>query len=90
MQKHIKTYLEYYWIDQHEVRCENCWKYWQINIHHLEYKSHFWKRTKHLQDSIENLIALCQEDCHKKAHFLKEPYLTKEELQDIHNQNLHG
>ena len=88
MQKHIKNYLEYYWIEQTQVRCEVCWLP-AVDIHHITPRSKFWKKTKHLQDTIENLIGLCR-SCHEKAHFQKEPYLTRFELQEIHNQNLYG
>ena len=86
MQKHIKNYLEYYGIDQNEVICEACWLP-AVDIHHIIPKSKFGKKTKHLQDDISNLIWLCRTD-HQKAHFQIEPYLTKEELNDIHSRNL--
>jgi len=87
MQNHIKNYFEYYWIeDQNQIRCEVCWMRW-TDIHHIIFRSHFWKNKKKEQDSIENLIALCRLD-HDKAHFKTEPYLSKEELQEIHNLNL--
>ena len=87
MQKHIKNYLEYYGIDNPDIiRCEVCWNNAK-DIHHILFRSHFWKKTKHLQDKIENLIALCR-DCHDKAHFKKEPYLDKEELSRTHYLNL--
>ena len=86
MQKHIKAYLEYYNVDQNDIRCEVCWLPW-VDIHHILPRSKFWKKTKHLQDDIKNLIALCRFD-HERAHLQREPYLTKGELQDIHNLNL--
>lgn len=88
MKKHIKTYLEYYWVEQDQIKCENpkC-KNMAVDIHHIKPRSWFWKKIKYLQDLIENLIALCR-DCHDRAHFKKEKYLRKEELQKIHNQNL--
>lgn len=86
MEKHIKTYLEYYWIDQNDCICEACWLP-AVDIHHIEPRSKFGKKTKHLQDSIENLIALCR-TCHEKAHLRYEPYIRKEELKEIHNHNL--
>jgi len=59
-----------------------------VDIHHIEPRSKFGKKTKHLQDDITNLIALCR-DCHQKAHLQKQPYLYKEELKEIHLQNLY-
>ena len=38
-------------------------------------------------DAIENLIALCRRD-HDRGHLKTKPYLTKPELQEIHNNNL--
>jgi len=88
MQKYIKNYFEYYQLDEDSnLTCEVCW--WQAeDIHHIQFKSSFWKKTKHLQDSIENLIALCR-SCHDKAHFKKLEYLDKQELQLIHNEHLY-
>ena len=84
MQKHTKVYLEHFW----EIwLCENCSDAQIVDIHHIEPRSKFWKKRKHLQDIIENLIWLCRE-CHEKAHFRQEPYLKKEELKHIHNKNL--
>ena len=87
MQKYIKNYYEYYQLDEYSnLTCEVCWLKAQ-DIHHIKFKSSFWKKTKHLQDSIENLIALCR-SCHDKAHFKKETYLQKDELIKIHSLNL--
>lgn len=83
MQKHIKVYLEFFWLDQNDINCEVCWNK-ATDIHHIKFRSSFGKKTKHLQDSITNLIALCR-DCHDKAYFKKEPYLSKEELNEIHS-----
>lgn len=87
MQKHIKNYLNYYWIDNpNDIRCEVCWMT-ATDIHHIVFRSHFWKNKKDEQDNIKNLIALCRLD-HDRAHLKKEPYLQKEELQEIHDNNL--
>lgn len=86
MQKHIKNYLEYYWVDMHEIMCEECWKI-AVDIHHIEKRSHFGKKRKHLQDDISNLIALCRHD-HERAELIIEPYLDKEYLKELHNNNL--
>ena len=84
MQKHIKEYLRYFeenWI------CEVCMNARIVDIHHIKPRSSFWKKTKDVQDKIENLIGLCRE-CHEKAHFTQKPYLRKEELFSIHLDNL--
>ena len=87
MQKHIKNYLSYYWVDNpDELRCEVCWMK-ATDIHHIKFRSSFWKNKKDEQDNIKNLIALCRLD-HDKARFKTEPYLTKEDLQEIHINNL--
>jgi len=87
MQKHIKNYLSYYWVDNpDELRCEVCWMK-ATDIHHIKFRSSFWKNKKDEQDNIKNLIALCRFD-HDRAHLKTEPYLTKDELQEIHINNL--
>jgi len=85
MQKHVKVYLEYYWNPEHII-CESCWLP-AVDIHHIEKRSKFGSKTKHLQDIIENLIWLCR-NCHERAHMQRKPYLTKDELKDIHILNL--
>lgn len=49
------------------------------DIHHIVYKSQGGK------DVIENLIALSRDE-HARAHFLKKPYLKKDELLEKHKQ----
>ncbi len=88
MQRHIKNYFGYYQLDENShLTCEACWLPAK-DIHHIDFRSSFWKKTKHLQDAIENLIALCRK-CHNKAHFKEEPYIQKDELREIHNKNLY-
>lgn len=86
MQKHIQVYLEFYWEDINELQCEVCWAPVK-DIHHIKFRSSFWKKTKHLQDIIENLIGLCR-SCHDRAHFKKEPYLSKDQLTEIHLEGM--
>lgn len=83
MQKHIKVYIEYFW---ENPPCEICWEK-AVDIHHIEPRSHFWKKTKHLQDDITNLIWLCRLH-HQCSHFQIEPYLKKEYLKEKHINNL--
>lgn len=85
MPKYIKTYLDYYWVEKHDIICEVCWMK-AVNIHHITFRSKYWKKTKNLQDNITNLIALCN-TCHNKAHGIWWR-LKKEDLQEIHNKNL--
>ena len=85
MQKYIKNYYNYYWLSETDyIKCECCDKEAK-NIHHIEFRSHFWKKKKRLQDNVSNLIALCPLD-HNLAHWIWWR-ITKEELQAIHNQN---
>lgn len=86
MEKHIKTYLEFFNRDQNELICEICWDR-AVDVHHIVPRSKFGKKTKNLQDLIENLIGLCR-NCHEKAHFIQTPYLSKEELQLFHNRKI--
>jgi len=77
MKKYIKNYLKAYWLDETDfVECEVCWRAAQ-NFHHIILRSQWWS------DDASNLIALCQENCHRQAHFLKEPYLTADELFEL-------
>ena len=88
MQKYVKNYLEYYWVDNpEELRCEVCWMK-AMEIHHIIYRSHFWKNKKDEQDNIKNLIALCRHD-HDRAHWIgNNGKINAEDLQLIHNKNL--
>ena len=88
MQKHIKNYLSYYWVDNpDELRCEVCWMK-ATDIHHIKFRSSFWKNKKDEQDNIKNLIALCRFD-HDKAHWIgNNGKFSAEELQEIHINNL--
>ena len=80
MQKHTKIYLEHFSITPWEfIWCEICWQE-AVDLHHIEKRSSFWKKRKHLQDRIENIIALCRR-CHEKA---EAKILTPEELSFIH------
>lgn len=73
MQVHIKNYFNTYGYDKSSfISCEVC-KSKAVDIHHIEPRSKFGTKTKHLQDDVSNLIALCRR-CHDKAHdyiFLK-------------------
>ena len=83
MQKHIKVYIDRFWEDW---MCEVCLNNPIVDIHHIQERSKFWKRTKHLQDDISNLIWLCRK-CHEQAHWIWEK-LDKWYLHLIHNNNL--
>lgn len=86
MQKHVKVYFQHFWYDFDQViECECC-NEMAVEIHHIIYRSFFGKNKKHLQDVIENLIALCR-DCHSKAHGSEE-WFTKWELQEKRLNNL--
>jgi len=72
MKKHIANFLKATDKLPHEIMCEVCGKL-AMDIHHIEHGR--FKRS----DEFSNLIGLCR-SCHDRAHFKKEPYLTKEEL----------
>ena len=77
MTNHVKIYLDYYGYCQDDsVVCDWCGVRLAVDIHHIIPRSKFGKKTKHLQDSIENLIALCRQ-CHDEAHAEK---ISKQEL----------
>lgn len=80
MQKHIKNYIEYFNIFGEYVPCEYCWSQW-TDFHHMIYKSQWGK------DNVENIACLCQ-DCHKRCHFIKDPYIQYEEIREIHDKRL--
>ncbi len=78
MQKHVRNYLEYFGYDVFtRILCELCGTV-AVDIHHVEPRSKFGTKTKHIQDHITNLIALCR-DCHIKAHSTN----MKDELKQI-------
>ncbi|WP_374464163.1 HNH endonuclease [Chryseobacterium sp.] len=79
MEKHTKVYLEFFPSHSGFYHCEICYKQ-ATEIHHIQRRSEFGSKTKHLQDQIENLIALCR-TCHEKAHA---NIYTKEFLTEIH------
>ena len=69
MQRHVNNYLKAMDCDIHTwIKCEmlDCGQK-AVDIHHVIFRSHFGKKTKHLQDDISNLIALCREH-HNEAH----------------------
>lgn len=80
MQKHIKTYLEYFDLGEQDViTCEACCKQGRVDgqgfdIHHIQ------GRGKG-KDVIRNLMCLCRR-CHDEAHNGK---CSKDQLQLIHN-----
>jgi len=84
MQKHTKVYFQHFWITPWEfIPCEICWKE-AVDLHHINKRSSFWKNRKHLQDRIENIIALCRKH-HEDA---EGKILSQEELNLIHIKNL--
>ena len=77
MQKHVKTYFDYFgYCKDEKILCEGCGRL-ACDIHHLTFRSHQGK------DNIENLIALCR-DCHNAAH--SNPKFNNK-LKEIHLKN---
>jgi 5-methylcytosine-specific restriction endonuclease McrA len=67
MQNHVKVYFEHFGYDTSSfMPCELCGKRGN-QIHHIEPRSAFGSKRKHLQDDISNLASLCFE-CHERAH----------------------
>jgi hypothetical protein len=82
MQKYVKIYLDYFDIGETDTwYCEGCMREFPINnglnIHHIH------GRGKG-KDVIKNLMSLCIQKCHIRAHASKN-YVSKEQFQLIHN-----
>jgi len=76
MQKYIKNYMQFFGYTDFvpsEISGSQA-----VDIHHII------KKSQGGTDDITNLIALTRQE-HEQAHFLRKPYLTKEQLQNIHN-----
>jgi hypothetical protein len=87
MKKHTKVYMDYFDIGETDTwYCEGCMKEFPINnglnIHHIN------GRGKG-KDVIKNLMSLCIQKCHVRAHSSKK-YVSKDEFQTIHNYFMQG
>jgi hypothetical protein len=87
MQKHVKVYLNYFELGEQDTWfCEGCMREFPINngltIHHIHGRGPG-------KDVISNLMSLCLQKCHIRAHASKN-YVSKEEFQLIHNYFLAG
>jgi len=87
MQKHVSNYMKHFDIGETDTWfCEGCMRELPINnglnIHHIHGRGPG-------RDVIENLMCLCQQKCHARAHSSKN-YVSKEEYQYIHNYFLTG
>lgn len=58
--------------------CEWCFSATLADVHHIEPKGIGGRADA---DTEDNLIGLCMEH-HDAAHYLREPYITKEELRE--------
>jgi 5-methylcytosine-specific restriction endonuclease McrA len=76
--KHISNYCKYFGIAKDDWVPSELSGTTANHFHHIIY------RSQEGSDEVENIIAL-SDDEHKRAHFLKQPYLHKEELQEAHN-----
>ncbi|MBT7929876.1 HNH endonuclease [Candidatus Peregrinibacteria bacterium] len=81
MKKHIKIYLKHFGYGEQDFIPSELSGMQAVDIHHIQYG-----RGKR-KDVIENLMALTREE-HDRAHFKRKPYLTREELQEIHDRFL--
>ena len=77
--KDRKAQLEYYL--KHKF-CEICGRQ-GYHVHEIVFRSHGGKCVE------ENMISLCLDD-YQRAHFLREPYLTREELFEIKKGGKYG
>jgi 5-methylcytosine-specific restriction endonuclease McrA len=75
MQKHIQNYINKYGLEDYKP-CEVC----GITNGVLFHFHHIVFRSKGRDDSAENICYLCN-SCHRRSHFLEEPYITVEQLQ---------
>ncbi len=71
------TYFGY--LESDFIPCEICGDM-SNDIHHIEYRSHFGKKCKDVQDNILNLMGLCRQH-HDNSHDNK---ISKEQLKIIH------
>lgn len=73
MQQHTKNYFNAFGYDQSDfIPCEVCGSP-SVDIHHVILRSKFGSKTKHEQDAIENIIALCRHH-HDLAHGVDAAY----------------
>ena len=77
MDKHKRNYIEANKVgEQEKILCEACNMDYAVDIHHIKYRSRYFKEDR---DQDNNLIALCR-DCHNMAH---DEEIKPEELQKI-------
>jgi len=82
MKQHVINYLEALGFDGYSfMPCELCGAS-GIEIHHVEPRSKFGSKMKHLQDHVSNLVCLCR-ICHDKAHNSEDTRIIKDQLKDI-------
>ena len=83
MRKHVKIYCDYFGIGEQDFPlCEWCCHNRAVDVHHIEPRGRGGKNPK--VDVIENLMGLCRE-CHQLA---EAKLISKEKLQEIHEQKL--
>jgi len=72
--QHVENWLNHFGKTRNDVLlCENCESPNGIQFHHILLRSHGGG------DNVGNIICLC-DSCHKRAHKLKEPYLSESVL----------
>lgn len=80
MQPHVRNYLQAFGYSGFEfIPCEVCGAQ-SIDVHHVEFRSHFGSKRAAERDHIDNLIALCR-TCHDAAH--DETREWKDKLKEI-------
>lgn len=84
MQKHIRNYLKSLNLKTTEtIMCELCGSNQSINIHHIQHR----QKNNPALDEASNLIALCQDGCHKEIH-KHNTWENKQVLQEIVNKRI--
>lgn len=78
MQPHIRNYLKYFGYGEQDIIPSELGGI-ACDPHHV-----IW-RSQGGSDEVENIMALTREQ-HDRAHFKKEPYLTREYLQTKHKE----
>ena len=77
MQQYLKNYLTANGLTPGDwILCQHCEIKEAVDVHHIQPRSKFGKKTRSERDSAENLIALCR-TCHNKAH---DNEISKEKL----------
>ncbi len=79
MKAHVANYLKFLGYGEQDIVPSEISGSPSCDLHHV-----IW-RSQGGSDEVENIIALTRQE-HDRAHFKCEPYLTREELQKVHQR----